>query len=166
MSERGVDFDLEQIKAMIPHRHPFLLIDRVLNCIRDKSGTGVKYVSANEPFLRNVPPGGLALPDVLVVEAMAQTAAVGAMYTLGGNASRNMLFLTGVKDARFYRPVKPGDTLYLHMEKERSFGPNMRVRGRAQVEERLVAEACLTALTIEVDGDFSVDGVSSGNRRG
>ena len=160
MSEAGADFDTDQIKAMIPHRHPFLLLDRVTNCVRDKGGIGIKQVTANEPFFQGMPRHGLAMPGLLIVEAMAQTAAVGAIYTLGAHTAGKIILLTGLKDVRFYLPVRPGDTLYLHLEKERQFGPTSRLRGEARVKGELVAEARLTAVIIDSGHDFSAGAAS------
>jgi len=160
MCERGVDFDIDQIKAMIPHRFPFLLIDRVLNCVADKGGIGVKQVTINEPYFQNMPPKALAMPGLLIVEAMAQTAAVGAVHTLGAHTAGKLVLLTGLKEVRFHLPVRPGDTLYLHVDKERQFGPTSRLRGRARVNRALVAEAALTAVIIDSGHDFSAGAAS------
>ncbi|HUI16380.1 MAG TPA: 3-hydroxyacyl-ACP dehydratase FabZ [Alphaproteobacteria bacterium] len=160
MTDQGVDFDTDQIKAMIPHRYPFLLIDRVLNCVADKGGVGVKYVSVDEPYFRNMPPGGLAMPGLLIVEAMAQTAAVGAVHTLGPHTAGKLVLLTGLKEVRFHLPVRPGDTLFLHVNKERQFGPTSRLRGMARVERTLVAEAALTAVIIDSGHDFNAGAAS------
>ena len=160
MTDQGVDFDTDQIKAMIPHRYPFLLIDRVLNCVADKGGVGVKYVSVDEPYFRNMPPGGLAMPGLLIVEAMAQTAAVGAVHTLGPHTAGKLVLLTGLKEVRFHLPVRPGDTLFLHVNKERQFGPTSRLRGEARVKGELVAEARLTAVIIDSGHDFSAGAAS------
>ena len=160
MCERGVDFDIDQIKAMIPHRFPFLLIDRVLNCVADKGGIGVKQVTINEPYFQNMPPKALAMPGLLIVEAMAQTAAVGAVHTLGAHTAGKLVLLTGLKEVRFHLPVRPGDTLYLHVDKERQFGPTSRLRGRARVNRALVAEAALTAVIVDSGHNFSAGAAS------
>jgi len=160
MSEQGVDFDIDQIKAMIPHRYPFLMIDRVLNCVADKGGIGVKQVTVNEPYFRNMSPSGLAMPGLLIVEAMAQTAAVGAVHTLGAHTAGKLVLLMGLKEVRFHLPVRPGDTLFLYVDKERQFGPTSRLRGMARVERTLVAEALLTAVIIDSGHNFNVSAAS------
>lgn len=149
-----MDFNLEQIKAMLPHRYPFLMIDRVTDVVIDKSAIGVKEVTVNEPFFRGMPPDRLFVPGTLIIEAMGQTAAVCAIHTLGGESSDKIIFFMGMQKFRQRRPVRPGDRMLLHMVKERAYGPISKVWGEARVEGVLVAQAYLTAMIADRDSVF------------
>jgi 3-hydroxyacyl-[acyl-carrier-protein] dehydratase len=146
----GRDFDAAQIITMIPHRFPFLMIDRVVEALPDKSAIGIKAVSVDEPYFQNQPRERLAMPGMLIVEAMAQTAAVLAVYTLGSEAAGKLVFFMGLQNVQFHRAVTPGDLLKLHVSKVRSFGPNLKLRGEAKVAETLVAEAFMTAMIADM----------------
>jgi 3-hydroxyacyl-[acyl-carrier-protein] dehydratase len=154
MSESGAEFNADQIKAMIPHRYPFLLIDRVTNAIPDRSAIGIKTVTVNEPYFHGLPEHCLAMPGLLIVEAMAQTLAVVMVQTLGTQVIGAPVYLMGIQDAKFHKPVRPGDTLMLHMVKERSRGPISKVRGQAKVNGEVVTEAALTAIVLDSGIDF------------
>ncbi|MFI4985915.1 MAG: 3-hydroxyacyl-ACP dehydratase FabZ [Alphaproteobacteria bacterium] len=156
MAEGEVDFNLEEIMAFIPHRYPFLLIDRVINAIADKSAVGVKAVTVNEPYFRGLPLKQLAMPGMLIVEAMAQTAAVVAIHTLGSEMAGKFIFLMGLHEVRFHHAVKPGDMLFLHTSKIRSHGPFSKVRGEAKVDGKLMAEATMTAMILDAAEAFQV----------
>ncbi len=144
-----VEFNLDQIKAMLPHRYPFLMIDHVKDVVPDKSAVGVKNVTVNEPFFRGLPPGRLFVPGTLIIEAMGQTAAVAAIHTLGGDRSGKYIYFMGLQKFRVHRPVGPGDVMLLHLVKERAFGPTSKVHGKAWVAGALVAEAYLTAMILD-----------------
>jgi 3-hydroxyacyl-[acyl-carrier-protein] dehydratase len=144
-----MQFDLEQIKAMLPHRYPFLMIDLVRDVVPDKSAVGVKMVTLNEPFFRGMTPGRLIVPGSLIIEAMGQTAAVAAIHTLGGPGAGKSIFFMGLQKFRLHRAVRPGDRLELHMVKERAYGPTSKVRGEARVDGTLVAKAYLTAMILD-----------------
>jgi 3-hydroxyacyl-[acyl-carrier-protein] dehydratase len=151
MGETCIEFTLDQIKAMLPHRYPFLMIDYVKDVVPDKSATGVKNVTVNEPYFRGLPQDRLFVPGSLIIEAMAQTAAVTAIHTLGGGAAGKFIYFMGLRKFRARRPVRPGDQLLLHMAKERAFGPTSKVRGEARVDGALVAQAYLTAMILDYD---------------
>ena len=135
--------DLEAIQRILPHRYPFLLVDRVLELEPDRRVVGLKNVTANEPFFAGHFPGRPVMPGVLIVEALAQTAGV-----LMGEASGLIPMFMGIDKARFRRPVTPGDQLRLEVEVLRKRRSVCRVAGRAFVGEDLVAEAEMMAALV------------------
>jgi 3-hydroxyacyl-[acyl-carrier-protein] dehydratase len=105
----------DEIKAYLPHRYPFLLVDRVLECVAGERITAVKCVSVNEPFFQGHFPHYAVMPGVLIIEALAQTAALLALRSKGEKHDNNsVIYLAGIDNARFKRPVVPGDTLTMH----------------------------------------------------
>ena len=135
--------DLEAIQRILPHRYPFLLVDRILELEPDRRVVGLKNVTANEPFFAGHFPGRPVMPGVLIVEALAQTAGV-----LMGEASGLIPMFMGIDKARFRRPVTPGDQLRLEVEVLRKRRSVCRVAGRAFVGEDLVAEAEMMAALV------------------
>lgn len=135
--------DLEAIQRILPHRYPFLLVDRILELEPDRRVVGLKNVTANEPFFAGHFPGRPVMPGVLIVEALAQTAGV-----LMGEASGLIPMFMGIDKARFRRPVRPGDQLRLEVEVLRKRRSVCRVAGRAFVGEDLVAEAEMMAALV------------------
>jgi 3-hydroxyacyl-[acyl-carrier-protein] dehydratase len=126
-----------------------LMIDRVLQIVADKSAIGVKAVSNGEPFFAGHFPDYPIMPGVLIVEAMAQTAACVACVTLGKETRGKLVFFTTIENARFRKPVRPGDLLELHVEKVTSKGPLWKFRGVAMVEGKKVAEADFGAMIVD-----------------
>ncbi|HEY8528152.1 MAG TPA: 3-hydroxyacyl-ACP dehydratase FabZ [Paenibacillaceae bacterium] len=145
--------DSEQLQRIIPHRPPFLLVDRLLELEPGKRGVGLKNVTVNEPFFQGHFPGYPVMPGVLVLEALAQ---VGAAVILSMEENRGKIGLfAGVDEFRWREQVKPGDTLTLEIEILRVRGPVGKGRATARVGERVVAEGTLMfALT---------DGAANGN---
>lgn len=127
------------IQDVIPHRYPFLLVDRILELEEGKRAVGVKNVSANEPYFQGHFPGNPVMPGVLILEAMAQVGAV-AILSLPENRGKTGYF-AGIDRARFRQPVLPGDQLRLEVEILKSRGSLGKGRGEAKVDGRLVAEA-------------------------
>src|SRR5260370_14089859 len=117
---RVPDLDIQRIRAMIPHRYPFLMIDRVVEIIPDASAVGIKNVSINEPYFAGHFPQRPVMPGVLIIEAMAQTAAVLVVQTLGSGAEGKLVYFMSVDSARFRRPVVPGDTMRVPVTKHRN----------------------------------------------
>ena len=131
--------DIEQIKETIPHRYPFLLVDKVLEVEEGKRVVGLKNVTVNEPFFQGHFPDYPVMPGVLIVEALAQ---VGAMAVLGMEENKGKLgFLAGIDKCRFKRQVKPGDQLKLEVEIIRMRGPIGKGKGIATVDGEVACEA-------------------------
>jgi 3-hydroxyacyl-[acyl-carrier-protein] dehydratase len=140
--------EAEQIFKLLPHRYPFLLIDRIEQIVGDDSCIGIKNVTVNEPFFQGHFPGQPVMPGVLMLEGMAQCA--GAICTLANGLARNgpprsVFFLT-IDKAKFRRPVKPGDRIEYHMRKIARKKDMWWYRGEAKVDGRLVCEAELGAM--------------------
>ncbi len=141
--------DIEQVMEMIPHRPPFLLLDRVVDLVADESATGIKCVSISDPWFQGHFPGRPVMPGVLIVESMAQTAAVLVVATLGPEAKGKLVYFMSVDSARFRKPVVPGDTLTIPVRKVRNRGNAWKFTGEARVEEVLVAEATFAAMILD-----------------
>ena len=137
--------DIDEIKRIIPHRYPFLLIDRVTECDMDSRIVAIKNVTANEPFFPGHFPDFPIMPGVLIIEAMAQAACVLAIKILKkeGHAS---VFFTGIDKAKFRQPVRPGDQLRLELTKIKQRGTLFRFQGNAFVGDKLAAECILQAM--------------------
>ena len=140
--------DIEAIKEMIPHRHPFLMIDGVINLVPDVEVTGIKNVTGEEDFFEGHFPGRPIMPGVLIVEAMAQTSAILVIGTVGKQPGSVVYFMS-VDQARFRKPVFPGDRLMLHVVKKRNRGNVWKFKGEARVGDNLVAEATFSAMILE-----------------
>ena len=149
MAETITELDIDGIKERIPHRAPMLLIDRVREIVADRSAIGVKAVSNGEPFFEGHFPDYPIMPGVLIVEAMAQTAACVACVTLGAETRGKLVFFTTIDSARFRKPVRPGDLLELHVEKVAAKGPLWKFKGVAMVEGKKVAEADFGAMIVD-----------------
>jgi 3-hydroxyacyl-[acyl-carrier-protein] dehydratase len=147
--EEGLTIDIARITQMIPHRYPFLMIDRVVEVVPDATAVGIKNVSINEPYFQGHFPQRPVMPGVLIIEAMAQTAAVLVVHTLGINAEGKLVYFMSVDSARFRRPVLPGDQLRIHVSKERSRGNVWKFSGEAKVNGTLVAEATYAAMIMD-----------------
>ncbi|HSE78951.1 MAG TPA: 3-hydroxyacyl-ACP dehydratase FabZ [Alphaproteobacteria bacterium] len=144
-----LSLDVERIMKMIPHRYPFLMIDRVVEAVPDVSAIGIKNVTINEPFFQGHFPQRPVMPGVLIIEAMAQTAAVLVVHTLGPEAEGKLVYFMTIDSARFRRPVTPGDTLRIHVRKERKRGPVWKFSAEAKVDGTLVAEATYAAMIMD-----------------
>ena len=121
-NSHGIEVDIERVMEMIPHRYPFLMIDRAIDVIAGVSAVGVKSVSANEPHFQGHFPTRKVMPGVLIIEAMAQSAAVLVVETLGRDAEGKLVYFMSVDNARFRRPVVPGDSVEIHVAKRASGG--------------------------------------------
>jgi len=143
--------NIDQIKKLIPHRAPFLLIDRVENVVLDSEATGIKMVSGNEPYFAGHFPDFPVMPGVLIVEALAQTASVMVAATIPDVTAGKLVFFTTVEKARFRQPVRPGDVVKLHVVKNTNKGPLWKFVGKASVDGKLVAEADFGAMIVDPD---------------
>jgi 3-hydroxyacyl-[acyl-carrier-protein] dehydratase len=137
--------DVEQIKKLLPHRAPMLLVEKLADIVPQESATGYKAVSINEPWFLGHFPERALMPGVLIVEAMAQTAGALVIHSLQGKASSSVYFLT-IEEARFRKPVVPGDLLRMPVKKLRQRGPVWKFEGQAFVGEDLCAEAQFSAM--------------------
>ena len=138
--------DVEHIKRLIPHRYPFLFVDRLTEIVPGESAVGIKNVTVNEPFFQGHFPAEPIMPGVLIVEALAQTAGALVSYSLGGEDRERKVYFMSVEDARFRKPVRPGDSIHLHVEKKQQRGAVWKFSGAAKVDGVVVAEATFTAM--------------------
>ena len=135
--------------GLLPHRYPFALVDRVVAYEAGKSATGVKNVTINEPHFQGHFPNKPIMPGVLIVEAMAQTAAVLVVQSLGGVSEDTLVYFMSVENAKFRQPVIPGDTLEIHVKTIRNRKAVWKFNGIAKVGARSVAEATFSAMIVE-----------------
>jgi 3-hydroxyacyl-[acyl-carrier-protein] dehydratase len=141
--------EIKQLLRMIPHRYPFLLIDRLVDVRHDHSAVGIKNVSVNEPFFEGHFPGHPVMPGVLIIESMAQTAAALVISTLGPEAGIPIVYFMSVESAKFRKPVIPGDQLRLMVTKDRRRGNVWKFAGVGRVDGVVVAEATITAMIMD-----------------
>ncbi|MHB1305440.1 MAG: 3-hydroxyacyl-ACP dehydratase FabZ [Acidiphilium sp.] len=146
---KGRTIDIAGIMHAIPHRYPFLLIDRVIELVPDVSAIGVKNVTVNEGFFAGHFPGHPVMPGVLIIESMAQTAAVLVVETLGPEEAGKVVYFMSVEGAKFRRPVVPGDRLHIHVVKERNRGNVWKFHAIARVDGTTVAEATYAAMIMD-----------------
>ena len=146
MTEEAVQLDIDAILKQLPHRYPFLIIDRVENAVKDQGCVGIKNVSMNEAIFQGHFPTDPVFPGVLIIEAMAQTAAVLVVHTLGEAFHGKLVYFMSVDNARFRRPVMPGDQLRLEVKKDRHRGPVWKFNGIGKVGDQVVAEADFAAM--------------------
>ena len=137
--------DIKEILQYLPHRYPFLLGDKIIDIDADNSATGIKNVTMNEPHFTGHFPGFPVMPGVLIIEAMAQTAGAICLNALGAGTPSLVYFMT-IDNAKFRKPVVPGDQLALHVKKLKRRGPVWRFACEAKVEGVLVAEAEISAI--------------------
>ncbi|MEZ5877508.1 MAG: 3-hydroxyacyl-ACP dehydratase FabZ [Tepidamorphaceae bacterium] len=140
--------DIQKILTMLPHRYPFLLIDRIIEINEDYSGLGMKNVTANEPHFMGHFPEQPIMPGVLIVEGMAQAAGTIALIKEASDVAKRVYFMS-INEAKFRRPVVPGDTLYYHLRLLQRRRQVWRFAGEALVNGEKVAEAEMTAMITE-----------------
>lgn len=146
IDETLLAFEHERIKEMIPHRYPFLMVDRVVN-VRDRdSATGIKNVTCNEPYFVGHFPAQAVMPGVLMIEAMAQTAAILVVHSMGKEAEGKLVYFMSVEEAKFRKPVVPGDRLHIHVKVQRSRGNVWKFAGECHVDGVKVSEAIYSAM--------------------
>ena len=146
--ERGV-VDINGIMEMIPHRYPFLMIDKVVNIVPSKSATGIKCVSMAEPHFQGHFPVQPIMPGVLIIEAMAQTAAVLVVHSTGVESEGKVVYFMSIDDCRFRKPVVPGDVMRIEVNKLRSRGNVWRFEGVVTVDGQKAAEAKFAAMILD-----------------
>ena len=138
--------DIRRILSMIPHRYPILLVDRLEDVELGESAVGLKNVTFNEPHFQGHFPDAPVMPGVLIIEAMAQTAAALVVATLGEEAEGKLVYFMTIDEARFRRQVVPGDQLKLHVQKTRVRSKVWKFEGKAYVDGQLAAEAQFGAM--------------------
>jgi 3-hydroxyacyl-[acyl-carrier-protein] dehydratase len=146
MADNLTVLDIEQIKQLLPHRAPFLFVERLTDIVPSKSATGWKTVSYNEPHFRGHFPDYAVMPGVLIVETMAQTAGALVVHSLGLAREKHMVYFMTIEKARFRKPVTPGDMLRMPVKALRRRGPVWRFEGHAFVGDTLAAEAEFSAM--------------------
>jgi 3-hydroxyacyl-[acyl-carrier-protein] dehydratase len=142
------ELDIMRIMQMIPHRYPMLLIDRIKDIVPGESCTGIKNVTINEPFFQGHFPQRPVMPGVMIVEAMAQTSAVLVMHTLGESSEGKLVYFMTIEEARFRRPIGPGDQISIKVNKIHSRRNVWKFRGEAWVGDTLCAEASYAAMIV------------------
>ena len=142
----AVTLDVERIKKLLPHRAPFLFVERLTDIVPEQSATGWKAVSINEPHFLGHFPDYAVMPGVLIVEAMAQTAGALVVHSLGFAREKRIVYFMTIEKARFRKPVTPGDMLRMPVNAIRRRGPVWRFEGQAYVGDTLCAEAEFSAM--------------------
>ena len=150
MINKKNSIDAKEILNLIPHRYPFLLVDRIEEIIVNQSCTGIKNVTINEPFFPGHFPGHPIMPGVLIIESIAQTASALVVYGYDGDIEGLSVYLMKVDKAKFRKPVLPGDQLRMEIIKERNKGEVWQFFGKVFVDENLVAEASITAMVVKL----------------
>jgi 3-hydroxyacyl-[acyl-carrier-protein] dehydratase len=143
--------DTQRVMQLLPHRYPFLMVDRIIEMDRDESAIGVKSVTVNEPFFQGHFPNFPIMPGVLIIEGLAQTAGALCVSNFGTSYKPQLVYFMGIDRAKFRKPVLPGDQLHYHVRKIRSRGKAWRFHGEAKVNGQLVAEAEVSAMIIDPD---------------
>ncbi len=138
--------EIARVMQMIPHRYPMLLIDKITEIVADEHALGIKNVTINEPQFQGHFPNQAVMPGVLVIESMAQTAAVLVVYTLGPDSEGKLVYFMTIDNARFRRPIVPGDVMHVHVSKLRNRGAIWKFRGEVLVDGRVAASARFSAM--------------------
>jgi 3-hydroxyacyl-[acyl-carrier-protein] dehydratase len=141
--------DIARVMKLLPHRYPFLMIDRIIDIDGDNSATGIKNVTINEPFFQGHFPNFPVMPGVLLIEAMAQTAGAICVANLGETYQPQLVYFMAIEKAKFRKPVLPGDTVHFPVKKIRNRGPVWRFACEARVDGALVAEAEVSAMIVD-----------------
>jgi 3-hydroxyacyl-[acyl-carrier-protein] dehydratase len=141
--------DIRRILEVLPHRYPMLLIDRMKDVVPNESAVGIKNVTINEPFFNGHFPGAPVMPGVLIVEAMAQTAGALVVHSAGKDLEGKLVYFLAIDEARFRKPVMPGDQLHIHVTKEQNRRNVWKFKGEAKVDGVVCAEAVVTAMIMD-----------------
>lgn len=147
--DKDIEIDRQRIMEMIPHRDPFLMIDKVVDVVSNERAIGIKDVSGQEYYFKGHFPTRPVMPGVLIIEAMAQTAAVLVVHTLGPESEGKLVYFMSVDKAKFRRPVVPGETLHVHVTKQQNHRNVWKFEGEAKVDGKLAAEAVFAAMILD-----------------
>jgi len=158
-STQAQTIDIARIMDMLPHRYPFLLVDRIIDFVPGESAVGLKNVTVNEPQFQGHFPTIPVMPGVLIIEAMAQTAAIVVVESLESKTAGNLVYFMTIDEARFRKPVVPGDSMHIHVTKIHSRKTVWKFKGEARVGDALCAEAVFSAMIVE--GDAAKNGVKA-----
>ncbi len=143
------EINIDEIMQMIPHRYPFLLVDKVVDVVKGESAVGVKNVTVNEPFFQGHFPGHPIMPGVLIIESMAQTAATLVVDALGKETEGKLVYFMSIDGARFRKPVTPGDVLMLNVKVIQNRRNVWKFDAVAEVDNEKTAEATITAMIMD-----------------
>ena len=149
MSTTLPTLDVLEIMQRIPHRYPMLLVDRLVDIVPNESAVGIKNVTINEEFFQGHFPERPVMPGVLIVEAMAQTAGTLVMYSMGSESEGKLVYFMSIDEAKFRRPIVPGDQIKMYVKKEQSRRNVWKFKGEAKVDGVLCAEAVFTAMIMD-----------------
>lgn len=149
MTAKPAVADIKRIMEMLPHRYPLLLIDRLIEAVPNESAVALKNVTINENFFQGHFPGAPIMPGVLIIEAMAQTAAALVVHSVGKELEGKLVYFMAIDEAKFRKPVTPGDSLYIHVKREQNRRNVWKFRGEAKVDGELCAEALVTAMIVD-----------------
>ena len=142
-------YDIRKIMELLPHRYPFILVDRIIEMVPDERVVGLKNVTINEPFFQGHFPGVPIMPGVLIIEAMAQVGAILVNASRSEEKRKELIYFMGIDKARFRKPVVPGDQLIFEIIPVKRRANVFKMSGKATVEGTLVAEAEVMAMTGE-----------------
>lgn len=148
-AKQDLVIDSRRILEMIPHRYPIMLVDRLLDIVPGESATGLKNVTFNEPHFQGHFPNVPIMPGVLIIEAMAQTAALLVVHTIGSEIEGKLVYFMSIEEAKFRRPVTPGDQLMIHVQKIQNRRNVWKFQGTAKVGDDVCTEAVITAMIVE-----------------
>ena len=141
--------DISRLMKLLPHRYPFMLVDRIFDMDRDESAVGLKNVTINEPFFQGHFPDFPVMPGVLIIEGLAQTAGALCVHSLGESYKPQLVYFMGIDNAKFRKPVVPGDQLRFELEMIRLKGRICKMRGTAYVDGEKVSEADLLSTIVD-----------------
>ena len=146
---KNAPINILDIMDRIPHRYPMLLVDRILEYVPNESAIGLKNVTINESFFQGHFPGAPVMPGVLIVEAMAQTAGILVVHSMGQSGTGKLVYFMTIDQAKFRKPVVPGDSMHIHVQCLKSRGNVWKFRGEAKVDGVLCAEAEYSAMIMD-----------------
>jgi 3-hydroxyacyl-[acyl-carrier-protein] dehydratase len=141
--------DIARVMALLPHRYPFLMVDRMVEMVPGERAIGLKNVTINEPHFQGHFPGEPIMPGVLLIEAMAQTAGALVVDSLGDAMHGKLVYFMSIEDARFRQPVRPGDQVMIHVAKIHARRLAWKFSGECRVDGKVVADAVFTAMIVD-----------------